>query len=262
MTQDKPNAARIYAYLLGDDHYRPIDKMAAERMLQISPNAATSARANRAFLSRATRFLLNQGIRQFIDLGSGLPTAGHIHQTAHAVGQNVSVVYVDHDPDVVAYANQLLAQENTPYVVMIEADLTDIEAIFTHSQTQALIDLSKPVAVSLISVLHFITDDAVVQAVTDYLYKTVVPQSYLVLTHGTPGQVADQKEQSDQVKKLYQRTTTPLRLRTPEECQALFGRFQLVEPGIVLCSDWRPALDKSGETWQTAGILAGVGQKR
>ena len=260
---ERPNAARIYDYLLGGHHNTPMDRLAAKKMMEIAENTLLSVRANRAFLGRAVRFLVSQGITQILDIGSGLPTAGNVHQIAHTLNPQTRIVYVDHDPTVVEYSNHILSQDNVSNAIAIKADLNQIEDIFNHPQTKQLIDFSQPVAVMLLAVLHFITDDETAKAVAPFVYERVTPKSYLAISHGAIGQDEAKKRKSDNITSLYQNVTTPLRLRTHEETLALFGSFTLLSPGLVASQAWRPDPDNPdiSDELETSGVYAGIGIK-
>ena len=253
-------AARIYDYLLGGTHNFPADRAAADMLVQGTPVLPAIARSNRAFLRRVVRFLADSGIRQFLDIGSGIPTAGNVHEVAELV-PDARVVYVDIDP--VAVAESLEILEGNDRATAIRADLRDVEAILDHPELKRLIDFDQPVALLLVSMLHFV-DDAAYPAV-ERLVSALGPGSYLAISHGTipeeevfPGDV-------DGARAVYRTTTaTPLNTRSRQEITRFFAGLDLVEPGLVYLPNWRPAPDDPTDFVQNpvmAGVLGGVGVK-
>ncbi|WP_230533463.1 SAM-dependent methyltransferase [Salinispora arenicola] len=267
----RPNAARMYDYFLGGSHNFAADRQAADAVLAVAPHVADAARANRAFLRRSVRYALQQGIRQFIDLGSGIPTVGNVHDIAHSVNADARVLYVDVEPVAVAHARALLGVD--PRVDVIQADICFPDFILDNPATQRLIDLARPVAILFVSVLHFIPGD--VNAIVEPFRAAASPGSALVISHATSGTATSQTEE---VQRLYQRTPTPLQLRHLADVQALFGDFAMVAPlpgaasrpgGAVLVpvSHWRPdpgdhlPAEGSSASPLLASFLAGVGMK-
>lgn len=234
----KANIARVYDYWLGGDHNFQADHDTARAIIALTPNARTVARANRAFLGRAVRFLAGQAdIRQFLDIGSGIPTENNVHQVAQATAPGARVVYVDND-DVAAAHSRLLLQDN-PDATIIQADLREPGKILADPETQLLLDFSRPVAVLLVAVLHFIPDDAQAADILTTLRGALAPGSYLVICHGCrdeqPGLAAS-------FENVYNsRVAAQLRLRTRDEITRLCDGFTLVDPGLVWIPQWRPA---------------------
>jgi hypothetical protein len=230
-----PSIARIYDYLLfGKDNFA-VDRAAAEHLLQSPVQLRRYALANRAFLVRAVGFLAEQGVDQFIDLGSGLPTKPNVHEVARSVKPNARVVYVDHDPIVVSHNNALLA---TSGVVTVREDIRDPDAILRNAALNECIDFDRPVAVLLLSILHFISDEEDPAGIVAKFRKRLVPGSYLAITHGTsdgadPLLIADTAS-------TYRPARVPFNLRSRDQIMALFDGFTLVEPGLVSPPDWRP----------------------
>ncbi|RKN51278.1 SAM-dependent methyltransferase [Micromonospora endolithica] len=267
----RPNAARMYDYFLGGSHNFAADRQAADAVLAVAPHVADAARANRAFLRRAVQYALKQGIRQFIDLGSGIPTVGNVHDIAHSVDADARVLYVDVEPVAVAHARALLGVD--PRVDVIQADICFPDFIIDNPTTQRLIDLDRPMAVLFVSVLHFIPGD--VNAIVEPFRAAMSPGSALVISHATSGTATSQTEE---VQRLYQRTPTPLQLRHLADVQALFGDFAMVAPqpgaasradraALVPVSHWRPEpkdhLAARGQPASPflANFLAGVGMR-
>ena len=265
---DRPNAARIYDYLLGGAQNFRADRAAAEHVLDNYPAAALAARANRAFLRRAVAVLAGQGIDQFLDIGSGLPTVGNVHEVAQSVNPLAHVVYVDNDPVTVRYSRELLAEEQEEQeegegargVAVIEADLRDPAAILDHPETRRLLDRRRPLGLLLVAVLHFIPDDDEARRTVRALRESLAPGSYVVISHGTlDGLPADVIARFEAI---YRRSSAPTIARSREGIAALFEGLDVVEPGIVPTPLWHPdaARDPLADEPVRAGILAGVGR--
>jgi len=250
-----PNPARIYDALLGGKDHYSVDRKAAEAILDAAPQARQGARENRAFLQRAVRYLAREGIRQFLDIGTGLPTQGNVHQIARQVAPDARVVYVDHDPVVHAHANALLAN-NSPATLAVLADLREPEAILDHPGVRGLLDLARPVGVLLVAVLHFVTDAEDPAGIIARLRDAMAPGSYLVVSHAT----GDFHPQAGaQVTQVYQHASAPLVLRSREAIGRFFRGFDLVEPGLVQPAAWRP--DPGPVSPSAGGFYSGVGQR-
>jgi len=259
---DQPNAARIYDYLLGGAQNFTADRAAAEHVLDNYPDAALAARANRAFLRRAVAYLAGQGITQFLDVGSGLPTVGNVHEVAREINPKARVVYVDNDPVAVRYSRELLAEEGegARTVAVIEADLRDPAAILGHPTARRLLDLHRPIGLLLVAVLHFIPDDDEARRAVGAFREALAPGSYVVLSHGTlDGLPADVIARFEAI---YRRSTNPTVARPRARIAALFEGLDIVEPGIVPTPLWRPdaTRDPLADQPVRAGILAGVGR--
>jgi hypothetical protein len=249
-----PNPARVYDALLGGkDHYE-VDRAAAEAILAAAPQAGEGARENRAFLQRAVRYLAQQGIRQFLDIGTGLPTQGNVHQVARQVAPDARVVYVDHDPVVYAHANALLAN-NSPSTLAVLADLRQPEAILGHPQVRGLLNFAQPVGVLLVAVLHFIRDEEDPGGIVARLRDAMAPGSFLVVSHAT----GDFHPQAGaKITEVYQRASAPLVLRSRGQIGRFFRGFELVEPGLVQPAAWCP----EGPVGPGAGgFYSGVGRR-
>ena len=244
------NPARMYDYFLGGAANFANDRALAEQVLAVEPDAARIARANRAFLGRAVRFLVGEGIDQFLDLGSGVPTADNVHQVAHRANPGARVVYVDHEPVAAAYAAELVADE--PLVATVEADLVDTTTVLARAAE--LLDLDRPVAVLCVAALHFVPDAVDPAAVVARYRDALAPGSHLVLSHGTedgrPG-VADRGSA------LYTRSTQPLVLRSRADVTVLLDGFTVLPPGIVFTPEWRT--DGAAPTGPFADSPAGAG---
>jgi hypothetical protein len=233
-----PSTARMYDYYLGGKDNYPADRDAAERVIKMMPEGTvrTSAIQNRQFLGRAVRDLATEhGMRQFLDIGTGLPTMNSVHDVAKSVAPDSRVVYVDHDPVVLAHARDLLhGVDNT---TIIKHDLRDPESILTDPELRAILDLSKPVAVLLLAILHFIQDEDDPQGIIKTLMDAVPSDSYLVISHTT----ADAVPEWANATQVYKNATSRLRNRTHAEVEALFAGYELDDPGeVVWLHEWHP----------------------
>ncbi|TVY99680.1 SAM-dependent methyltransferase [Trebonia kvetii] len=250
-----PSPARMYDYYLGGKDHFPADREAAERVIAAYPQARTLALANRRFLERAVKFLAGKGIRQFIDLGTGLPTSPNVHEVAQGIQQDARVVYVDNDPVVTVHGRALCGQDDG--VTVIDGDIRQPEAVFTNSQLTDRIDLSQPVALLCVAVLHFITEDEQPRKIVAALQRQMVPGSYLVISHvATDG--AD-KTIIDEITDAYLGATSPVVPRAGSAIRDLFNELDLAAPGLTDVARWRcttPA--KTGQI----RVLGGVGRKR
>ncbi len=253
-----PNVARIYDYWLGGKDNFAADRDAAEKILTLIPEARFAARANRAFLGRAVQFLARAGIRQFLDIGTGLPTQANVHEVAHQVNPGARVVYVDNDPVVLAHARALL--NDTGATVIIEADLRDPQKILEDPGLRTLIDFGEPVAVLMVAILHFITEAEDPLAIVSRFREVMVPGSYLALSHVT----ADPRPHAEaEVTAVYRQATAPMVPRSHAQVGAFFDGFELVEPGVVYAPQWRPDVGSTTlvKDAERSFMLAGVGRK-
>jgi hypothetical protein len=232
-----PNAARVYDYFLGGKDNFAVDRELAQKILGVLPDTAEVCRDNRQFLQRSVRFLADTaGIRQFIDIGSGLPSMGNVHEVAQQAAPGARVAYVDYDPVVLAHARALLA--NGRDVVAVEGDLRSPGSILASEQLRPLLDFSEPMAVLLVAVLHFVADaDRPYDAVRT-LVDALAPGSYLVLTHSTPDDVAD--DVTEAMKAVYSNASAQVTPRAFEDVARLFDGLELIEPGLVNVRQWRP----------------------
>ncbi|MFE3455235.1 SAM-dependent methyltransferase [Nonomuraea sp. NPDC059194] len=223
-----PNVARMYDYFLGGKDNFPADRAAAEKVLEIVPHIPVGARENRAFLGRAVRFLRAQGIDQFLDIGTGLPTLDNVHEVA---GPGARVVYADNDPQVLVHARALL--EDTPQVRIVHGDLRAPEVIL--AQARAHLDFSQPVAVLLLAIVHFVQDDPapIVATLTDAL----APGGYVAISHVCSDL---QPEAAPGVEQVYRGASAQFTARRSTEIVSLFDGLDLVEPGVVNLPEWRP----------------------
>lgn len=255
----KPHPARMYdAYLGGNDNYAA-DREAVRRVLREFPEVRAMAQANRAFLQRAVRFLAGEaGIRQFIDIGTGIPSAGNVHEIAGKVVPTARVVYVDNDPIVHVHANALLTGSGTTSIVL--ADLREPGAILAHPKLRGLIDLTQPVGLLLVAILHFVADEENPPGIVTTLRDALPDGSYLALSHGT--QDFHPPGAAGQAASTYRNATAPLVLRSHQQVSVFFEGFDLVDPGLVQAPLWRPdGKPPRPRDLAKIGIYAGVGSK-
>jgi S-adenosyl methyltransferase len=235
---DIPSPARIYDYLLGGKDNYPADREAAEELLLAVPDLRMFARENRAFMNRAVRYLVAEaGIRQFIDIGAGLPGPGNVHEIAQGIDPQARVVYVDNDPVVLGHGRNML--QAVPNTAIIEHDLRQPAAILDDAELAKLIDFAEPVAVLLVAVLHFIDDADHPAGLIAELAAPLAAGSYLALSHAT----ADSRPESAKGEKVYERATAQAHARTREQVRDLVAGLDLVTPGLVWAPQWRPAPD-------------------
>ena len=252
-----PSVARIYDFLLGGKDNYAVDRAAAQKFIELIPEAPRIARANRDFLVRSVRFLAQAGVGQFIDLGAGIPTSPNVHEVARQVRPDARVVYVDHDPVVLAHDRALLATDDQ--VAVVQADLREPAAVLGDPGLTGLIDFGQPVAVLLLSVLHFVSDEeGPAQIVAGY--RDRLPSGgYLVMSVGSSENIQDE-ETGQRLSDLYRTAGTPIVGRPTEQVRGWFDGCELVEPGLVPLAQWRP--DTLAEARPTRiFILAGVGRK-
>jgi SAM-dependent methyltransferase len=252
-----PNIARMYDYYLGGKDHFEVDRVRAEEAVAVDPTLVTLIKENRAFLGRAVRYLAAQGIDQFLDIGTGLPTQQNVHQIAHSVNPDARIVYVDYDEQVVAHGRALLGDSERTRI--IQADLRRPREILDHPDVKRVLDFSRPVALLLVATLHFIPDEDDPSGIMAELRDALAPGSYLALTHASADGVPDVVAK---VVEVYKRTSAPGTPRTREQVTGLFGDFALVEPGLVWAPLWRPERPVSREeavrVWFYAGVARSV----
>ena len=264
-TDQKPaTAARIYDYHLGGTHNFAADRAAAQAIAERFPLVPAMARTNRAFLGRAVRYLTDAGVRQFLDVGSGIPTEGNVHEIARENAPGARVVYVDIDPVAVAESLEILGDSDR--ATAIRGDLRQPQAILDHPQVHKLLDLDQPIALLLGAVLHFVPDDAEARAAVDRLRGAISPGSYLVVSHAAADNPKLNLDDARLAQDIYKRqTASPFRLRTRSEIGQFFTGLELVAPGVVWLPEWRPApgdpVDFVDEPSRCGGF-AGVGRLR
>jgi hypothetical protein len=230
-----PHSARIYDFLLGGKDNFDADRKAAAEIVKQSPSLPISMRANRDYLARAGRFLAaDLGIRQFLDIGTGLPTHPNLHEVVQGVDASSRVVYVDNDPIVLVHARALLTSSPHGSTTYLDADLRDTAAILSSPEVGAL-DFSRPIAISLLAILQFITDESEAYRIIDALLDRLAPGSALAIST-----VTAHNEQAVLGAKAYTARGIPAKPRTDDEVRRLFRDLELVDPGVTLVSRWRP----------------------
>jgi hypothetical protein len=235
----KPHSARMYDYYLGGKDNFAADRDTAQRAMRSWPAVRTAVRENRAFLGRAVRYLVRDaGIRQFLDIGTGLPSANNVHEVAQALAPECRVVYVDNDPIVLMHARSLLSSSPAGRLAYIDADLREPAAILASPEVRATLDLSQPVALMLVAILHFVTDAAAPAALVATLLDALPLGSYLVASHVTP---EHDPEGVAGLERAYRQGGVPAQARTSDEFAELaFRGLEMIDPGLVLVSEWRP----------------------
>ncbi|CAL9611012.1 hypothetical protein SUDANB121_05652 [Nocardiopsis dassonvillei] len=252
-----PHNARIWNYWLGGKDNYPVDREMGEQIRSFFPEIVDNAIADRAFLVRTVTYLTREeGVRQFLDIGTGLPTLNNTHEVAQGIAPDSRVVYVDNDPLVLAHARALLTGSDEGVTDYIDADLRDPEGIL--AKAAQTLDLSRPVGLMLLGVVNFVDDDAEVRSILDTLLGALAPGSFLVVSH--PVDDID-RERAHQVAAAWNEKGTPkLTVRTGKDVEGLFEGLELLEPGVVSCSLWRPAETEIGEVRPVAEY-GGVGRK-
>jgi O-methyltransferase involved in polyketide biosynthesis len=253
-----PAPARMYDYYLGGKDNFQVDRDAAEQVIRIYRDMPLMARENRRFLRRAVSYLVSTaGIRQFLDLGAGLPTQGNVHEIAHSIDRDVRVLYVDNDPMVVVHGRALLASEDT--VTVAKGDLRNPEEILDTARD--FLDLDQPVAVLMSAILHYLPDEADPWAIVARFREAIAPGSYLAVSHIT----ADHNpEAAKAAEGVYRYTTAPMTFRSYDQVVRFFDGFELIEPGVTVKSLWHPHLPEgppvgtAAELWGYSGIPRGV----
>ena len=238
LQMDRAHSARMYDYYLGGHTNFLADREAVGKVLSVFPSVMVAARANRAFMHRSTRFLAHRGLRQFLDIGTGIPNSPNLHEVAQSVAPDARVVYVDNDPIVLAHAKALLRSHEAGHTGYIEADLADPASILSAPTLLETLDLSRPVALSLNAVLNFIPDERGAYSIVQRLKGALAPGSALVISHGTRDfdPVVVQKGVVD----VYQAAGTPVQARDRDEVARFFDGWDLVDPGITATYRWRP----------------------
>jgi hypothetical protein len=254
----RPSAARVYDYYLGGSHNLEVDRRMAREAISLWPELPKIMQSNRAFLRRAVRFAAAQGITQFLDIGSGIPTVGNVHEVARQANPGARVVYVDNDPVAVSHSRAILAGDDRTAVV--RADLRQPDGLLADPSMAGTIDLARPVAVLMVAVLHFVSDEDDPFGAVARLRDQLAPGSFLVLSHAS---TEGRPEAAGSHRELYRRTATPMSMRSFAEIVRFLDGLELVDPGLVWLPLWRP--DEAGGAdlppEHTTGF-AGVGRKR
>jgi hypothetical protein len=256
-----PSAGRLYDYYLGGTEHFELDRKAAELVRMAAPELEDAAWANRGFLQRSAKWLAAEaGVRQFIDIGAGLPTRNNTHEAAQAGAPDVKTVYFDNDPMVIAHAKSLIA--DTPNTIFCSGDLRDPDSILDNPELRDLLDLSQPVALMLVAVVHFIADKDDPPGLVGRYMSALAPGSYLALSHGTTEKTSPVI--AEQVREIYEKATEQLHLRSKAEIASLFTGLELVspyegaEPGLTHIGLWGAedpeAADSDGSRWAFCGV--------
>jgi len=249
----RPHPARIYDYLLGGKDNYQVDREAGDQLAAVAPEVRIGVRANRDFLRRAVLHVVGAGVRQILDIGTGLPTSPNVHEIAGAAAPDVRIAYVDNDPIVNTYAGTLLGPSAATSVVL--ADLRDPEAVLAHPGVRRVIDFGEPVALLLVAVLHFVGDAERPGEIVAALRDALPDGSFLVLSHAT-GDFADRTD----AQAVYNAATASLSLRSRAAVERFFDGFELVEPGLVQVPFWRPDAPPPARS-REIGIYGGVARK-
>jgi hypothetical protein len=245
-------AARMYDFFLGGHENFAADRIAGLKVIEAAPEVPVLARENRQFLGRAVRFLAGEaGVSQFLDLGTGLPTRGNVHQVAQDVNPDARVIYVDNDPMVLAHSRALKTGKGT---AVIQADMREPATILQHQDTQRLIDFSQPLAILFVSVLHFVADTDDPHGIVTTFADAAAPGSYLILSHVTTD---PSPQTAAKVASVYATTTNQASPRTHARILAFFDGLRLIEPGLLPVSQWRPdkpVHEDPGRGWMLGGV--------
>ncbi|MEU4739246.1 SAM-dependent methyltransferase [Actinosynnema sp. NPDC023658] len=255
-----PSAARTYDYMLGGAHNFAVDRALGERIETSMPGLRNAARVNRAFLGRVVRFMVDRGVRQFLDVGSGIPTVGNVHEVAQAAAPGCRVVYVDRDPVAVAHSELMLLGNDDAAVV--QADMREPETVLGSDAARRLLDFDQPIGLLMLLMLHWVPDAADLAALLTRYRDALAPGSYLAITHATSDNLDDNLVRATDAIK---RSNSPdqMNLRSHAEITRLFDGFELEEPGLVGCGEWRPGgpADISSQPDMNMLVYAGVGRK-
>ncbi|KAB2592477.1 SAM-dependent methyltransferase [Streptomyces arboris] len=256
-----PSVSRMYDFYLGGSHNFEVDREAARKAMEFLPGLPKIMQANRAFMRRAVRYAVEAGIDQFLDIGSGIPTFGNVHEVAQAADPRAKVAYVDHDPVAVAHSQAVL--EGNDHAVVAAADLRRPKEILAAPEVAGLLDLNRPVALLLVAVLHFIEDADDPRAAVAELREALAPGSLLILTHASYEGIPLSREEADGTVGVYRNIRNPLIMRTREEIGAFFEGYEMVEPGLVSMPEWRPDTPQAPEQEDPYAFsgFGGVGRK-
>jgi len=253
---DRPNAARVYDYYLGGAHNFVVDREFAHQQKLRLPDVDHVALMNRRFLQRAVRELSALGVHQFLDLGSGIPTVGNVHEIAQRADPQARVVYADNEAVAVAQSQLLL--EDNEFADVVAADIREPQSVLNHETTQRLLDFSRPIGVIMCTILHFVQDSSDPEHIVAQYRDALAAGSYLAISHGTTDNRPDLQAFGD----AYKQTANPVTLRPKERIARFFDGFELIEPGLVFTPQWRPEHPSEvGEEPEKAGVYAAAGRK-
>lgn len=261
LRQDLPHSARMYDYYLGGNTNYEVDREAAEAVIRRFPAIRTVARVNRAFVHRSARHLArHKGVRQFLDIGTGIPTAPNLHEVVQAETPDARITYVDNDPIVLVYADSLLRGSPEGATGYVEADVRDPARLMEAVRREGCLDLTQPVGLSLNAVLHFVPDDRHPYDTVRTLVEQLAPGSYLTISHCTPDFDPDAWAG---IVDIYAKGGTPVQVRSRDEVRDFFQGLELLEPGVVVAHQWHPepAGGPSLISDAEASLYAGVARK-
>ena len=249
-----PSAARVYDYLLGGAHNFEVDRIVGKKVLEVQPNGRQIARSNRAFLNRAVRFLIDQGITQFLDLGSGIPTVGNVHEVAQRADPSCRVVYVDYDAVAVAHSQMIL--QGNDHAAVVDADLTQPDVVLNDPTVRKFLDFDRPIGLLMVAVFHFVPDAKNPTEIVSKYIEALPPGSHVALSHLTADQMHDE---SAAVVEAMKNSRDPMYFRSYDEVAALFAELDVVEPGVVSAPAWH---GDECDTDAQQGVYVGVGRVR
>ncbi|ONI91868.1 hypothetical protein ALI22I_07075 [Saccharothrix sp. ALI-22-I] len=254
----KPSGARVYDYLLGGGHNFDADRVAGGRVISVLPQARKIAASNRAFMRRAVRFMIGQGVTRFLDLGSGIPTVGNVHEIARHVDPSARVVYVDFEE--VAVAHSLLMLRDDPLSDVVQADLTEPDRVLGAEPVRRLLDDGEPVGLLMVAVHHFVPDAKDPAGLVARYAERMPPGSLVAISHLTGDH---DPEEMEQVRQTMANSPSPMYFRPYDEVMALFASLDVVEPGVVDAPSWHPEDGLHDlELATVRGVYAGVGRVR
>ncbi|MBK3646218.1 MULTISPECIES: SAM-dependent methyltransferase [Streptomyces] len=253
-----PSVSRIYDFYLGGSHNFEVDREAARKAMEYMPGLPKIMQANRAFMRRAVRFAAQEGITQFLDVGSGIPTFGNVHEVAQSASPGAHVVYVDHDPVAVAHSQAVL--EGNDNADVVAADLRKPQEILASAEVERLIDLNRPVALLLVAILHFVEDEDDPYEAVAQLRDALAPGSMLILTHASYEGIPLSPERAAGTVDVYKDIRNPLIMRSRDEIERFFEGYDMVEPGLVPMPHWRPDTAPEDEDPYAFSGFAGVGR--
>ncbi|MER5550532.1 SAM-dependent methyltransferase [Streptomyces sp. NPDC002793] len=256
-----PSVSRMYDFYLGGSHNFEVDREAARRAMEFMPGLPKVMQANRAFMRRAVHYATGSGVNQFLDIGSGIPTFGNVHEVAQAADPEARIAYVDHDSVAVAHSRAVL--DGNERAVIAAADLRKPQEILAHPEISGLLDLDRPVALLLVAVLHFVEDADDPYVAVAELRDALVPGSLLILTHASYERIPLSQEEAGRTVGVYRDIRNPLIMRSKTEISRFFEGYEMVEPGLVAMPEWRP--ESPGTLAQEDPFafsgFAGVGRK-
>lgn len=251
----RPSVGRVYDYLLGGSSNFSVDREFARAVRQAFPGASEFARLNRLLLQRVVRFLVGQGVRQFLDLGSGFPAVGSVHEVAQQLAPECRVVYVDLEP--IAVAHNELVLEHNDLATVVRADLRQPEQLLTHPAITGLLDPEEPIGLLMLATLHFVGNDEGPAELVERYRRQLAPGSYLAVSHAT-----NTSSGVASAARMYRTTAHPATLRTKGQIRELLTGFELVEPGVVFSSQWRPDVPEDTRQPERSAAYAAVGLRR